>query len=324
MARPIRVQYEGALYHVMSRGNNRQAIALDDLDFKKRLHWYQRTVETYGWQLHAFVIMTNHDHLFFETPQANLAVGMQYLNGSYTSYFNRRHKRKRAGHLFQGRYKAQVVDNQGYYVEVSRYIHLNPVRAKIVDHPTTYPWSSYPGYLRLSKRLPWMTYDRVLTEFGRRESPSRRSAYKRFVESTIATKVQSPFDEAVGGLALGSDHFVTQITGMIDRFWSKPDLQIPLALKARPSLDQIVTAVCGEFGVGPDRFQEGTRSDNACRCVAAYLGRSRYGYSGRQVAQALGYRSGSSVTEAVRRFVATRGRLAKKLRSIEKYLAEIT
>ena len=98
MARPIRIHFDGALYHVMSRGNNRQAIVRDDLDFKKRIDWYQRTVEIYGWQLHAFAVMNNHDHLFFDTPQGNLSEGMQYLNGGYTGYFNRRHKR--VGHLF--------------------------------------------------------------------------------------------------------------------------------------------------------------------------------------------------------------------------------
>ena len=99
MARPLRIEFPGALYHVMSRGNERRGIVRDDMDRRKRLDWLRRTVETYGWRLHAFVLMNNHDHLFVETPEANLSAGMQHYNGSYTSYFNRRHRR--VGHLFQ-------------------------------------------------------------------------------------------------------------------------------------------------------------------------------------------------------------------------------
>ena len=101
MARPLRIEFAGALYHVISRGNERAAAVRDDSDRQKRLHWLRRTVETYGWRVHAFVLMSNHEHLFLETPEANLSAGMQFLNGSYTSYFNSRHRR--AGHLFQGR-----------------------------------------------------------------------------------------------------------------------------------------------------------------------------------------------------------------------------
>lgn len=151
MARPLRIEYSGALYHVMSRGNARKAIVRDDVDREKRLDWLRRTVETYGWRLHAFVLMDNHDHLFVETPEANLSAGMQFLNGGYSSYFNRR--RRRSGHLFQGRFKAQLIEEEGYFLEVSRYIHLNPVRAKRIP-PEKYPWSSYPGYVHPAVRCP--------------------------------------------------------------------------------------------------------------------------------------------------------------------------
>ena len=118
MARPLRIEYPGALHHVISRGNEQRPIVRDDGDRAKRLEWLRRTVETYGWDLHAFVLMTNHEHLFVETPEPNLSSGMQYLNGSYTSYFNRRWRR--SGHLFQGRFKAHIVDSEGYFEVVSR------------------------------------------------------------------------------------------------------------------------------------------------------------------------------------------------------------
>ena len=111
MARPLRVEFPGALYHVMSRGNERCDIVGDDADCEKWVDGLRRTVETYGWRLHAFVLMTNHCHLFVETPEANLSSGMQFLDGSYASYFNRR--QRRVGHLFQGRFKGHLIEEEG-------------------------------------------------------------------------------------------------------------------------------------------------------------------------------------------------------------------
>ena len=197
MARPLRIEFAGAVYHVMSRGNARQDIVLDDADREKRRDWLRRTVEVYGWRMHAFVLMRNHDHLFIETPEPNLSAGMQYLNGSYTSYFNRRHRR--CGHLFQGRFKGHLIEERGYFLEVSRYLHLNPVRAKVVARPEQYPWSSYGGYQRASRTVAWVTYDQVLGEFGVKGSIARR-AYTRFVRAGVEKPPPSPFAEAREGM----------------------------------------------------------------------------------------------------------------------------
>jgi len=143
MSRPLRIETLDGLYHVMSRGNERRRIVRDDADRWKRVEWLRRTVETYGWLIHAFVVMTNHDHLFVQTPDPNLSAGMQYYNGSYSSYFNRRHRR--SGHLFQGRFKAHIVETEGHYLELSRYIHLNPVRAALAAKPEEWRWNSYGG-----------------------------------------------------------------------------------------------------------------------------------------------------------------------------------
>lgn len=197
----------------MSRGNARQDIVLDDADREKRLDWLRRTVEVYGWRMHAFVLMRNHDHLFIETPEPNLSAGMQYLNGSYTSYFNRRHRR--CGHLFQGRFKGHLIEERGYFLEVSRYIHLNPVRAKVVARPEQYPWSSYGGYQRASRTVAWVTYDQVLGEFGVKGSIARR-AYTRFVRAGVEKAPTSPFAEALERMLLGSDTFVARIRRLLD------------------------------------------------------------------------------------------------------------
>lgn len=144
-------------------GNARRDIVLDDAEREKRLDWLRRTVETYGWRLHAFALMTHHEHLFFQTSEPNLSAAMQYLNGSYTSYFNRCHRH--CGHLFQGRFQGHLIAEDGYFLEVSRDIHLNPVRAKMVARPEAYPWSSYHGHQRANRTIDWVTYDRVPGEF---------------------------------------------------------------------------------------------------------------------------------------------------------------
>lgn len=317
MARPLRIEFAGALYHVMSRGNGRQDIVRDDADREKRLDWLRRTVETYGWRIHSFVLMRNHDHLFVETPEPNLSAGMQYLNGSYTSHFNRRHRR--CGHLFQGRFKGHFLEEQGYFLEVSRYIHLNPVRAKMVALPEQYPWSSYRGYQRASRTVPWVTYDRVLGEFGVSASVARR-AYTRFVRAGVEEPLPSPFAKALEGMLLGSDTFVARIRRLLD---ARPtDRGVPQLerIRTRPPLAEIVGIVGEHFGQDTTHWSPGRRSDDASRAVAAYLARRRFGYPAGEVAQALGYRSGSSVTRAVARVELGNERLQQTATKLERKL----
>ncbi len=288
-------------YHAISRGNRRGAIVRDKRDREKRLDWLRRTVETYGWRLHAFVLMGNREHLFVETPEANLAAGMQYLNGSYTSYFNRRHRH--SGHLFQGRYRGHLIEEEGHYLEVSRYIHLNPVRARLVDRPERWPWSSYPGYHIPRRRLSWVTYNRVLADFGR-DAVAARRAYAAFVRAGIGHRPDSPFAAAVGGLLVGSAMFVERIRGLLDGWPADKGLPQLERLRARPSLETICATVGAHFGRAADSWAPGTRSDDASRAVAAYLARRRFGYSACDVAEALGYRSHGSVRNAVTRVEA--------------------
>jgi len=301
MVRPLRIEFSGALYHVISRGNEQRPIVRDDTDRRKRLDWLRRTVETYGWRLHAFVLMGNHEHLFVETPEANLSAGMQYLNGSYTSYFNRRHGR--AGHLFQGRFRGHLVEQEGYFLEISRYIHLNPVRARLVRRPEQFPWSSYAGYRQARRSLPWLTYGRVLGEFAQSEEAARR-AYVRFVQAGMAEGLSSPFSGAVGGLLVGSAKFVARIQGLLKGRPADHALVDLKRLRARPTIERIVEVVCGHFDCDPAQWSQGTRSDDAARALAAYLARRRCGYPATAVAEVLGYRGPSGVSHAVRRIEA--------------------
>jgi len=289
----------------------------DDADREKRLDWLRRAVETYKWRLHAFVLMRNHDDLFVETPEPNLSAGMQYLNGSYTSYFNRRHGC--CGHLFQGRYKGHLIEEQGYFLEVSRYVHLNPVRAKAVCRPEEYRWSSYGGYQRASRTVPWVTYDRVLGEFGRKASASRRS-HTRFVRAGVEEPPRCPFAEAVERMLLGSDAFVARIRGLLDE--RPTDRSVPQLehLRERPSVEAISRVVGEYFGVDTSRWAPGRRTDDASRAVAAYVARRRFGHGAGKVAEALGYRSTGSVTRAVATVESGNDDLRRTARKLEERL----
>jgi hypothetical protein len=238
---------------------------------------------------------------------------MQYLNGSYTSYFNRRHRR--SGHLFQGRYRGHVIEAEGHCLEVSRYLHLNPVRTKLVDRPEQWPWSSYAGYRWPGKALAWVDYRPVLGECGRNQAKARL-AYGRFVGAGLSDPPASPFAGAVGGLLVGSAAFVARIRKLLK---GRPaDKAVPqlARLRRRPPLEEIAAAVARHFRLDAAGWRSGTRSDDASRAVAAYLARRRFGYSAIEVAAALGYRSHGSVRSAVLRVEAGKGlsATAEKLR----------
>jgi len=169
MPRKLRVEYEGAIYHVINRGDRRERIFLDDADYELFLRTLGEACQKTGWQVHAYCLMPNHFHLVMETPGANLVAGMRWFLGTYTARFNRRHRY--FGHLFSGRYKSLIVDasGTGYLKTVCEYVHLNPVRARLLkpeQRLAEYRWSSWPQYLqRAGRRWPWLRVDRVLGEY---------------------------------------------------------------------------------------------------------------------------------------------------------------
>jgi len=176
MTRPVRIEFSGAIYHVTSRGDRREAIYEDDEDRERFLRILGEVVRVWNWTCHAFCLMTNHYHLVIETPDGNLSKGMRQLNGVYTQASNRRHGR--VGHLFQGRYKAVLVDGDAYLLELTRYVVLNPVRARMVKHPGEWIWSSYQAMTGQSGALPWMATDGLLAQF----STDRIEAVSRYIQ----------------------------------------------------------------------------------------------------------------------------------------------
>src|SRR6266545_1296161 len=187
MARPLRIQYSHAYYHVTCRGNDRRLIYRDDPDRELFLEKLRGSLEIYQVVLHAYVLMGNHFHLIVETPRANLSEFMRHFNISYTAAFNRCHCCM--GHLYQGRYKAILVDKDSYLAELSRYVHLNPVRIKPHRGKSLseqwrllerYGWSSLPGYLDRSRRQRWVKYEEVLAESG-----GTAKKYRQFIDDGL-------------------------------------------------------------------------------------------------------------------------------------------
>ena len=189
MARKLRVEYPGAIYHVMNRGDRREEVFKDDPDRERFLATLGEVCVKTGWQIHALCLMPNHFHLVVETPQGNLVAGMKWLLGTYTARFNRRHKL--FGHLFSGRYKALNVDGSGtgYLETVCDYVHLNPARAKLLtpEQPlTSYRWSSWPEYLKSpGKRPAWLRVDRLLGEY---RIPQDSTAGRRVLAQALETR----------------------------------------------------------------------------------------------------------------------------------------
>ena len=188
MPRKPRIEFAGATYHVMCRGNRQEPVFRDDRDNEMFLDTLGEACVRCGWRVHAFVLMGNHYHLLLETPEPNLVAGMQWLQGTYTKRFNVRHKEW--GHLFQGRYKALLVDRAGdYFSTVASYIHLNPARVRGFDFEKMkleeHVWSSYPGFIQSGKRLEWLCVGRVLAASGLKDTPAGRRNYRARIEKRI-------------------------------------------------------------------------------------------------------------------------------------------
>ena len=264
MSRPLRIEYPGAFYHVTSRGNERKDIFKSQSDRERFLEYLMSATERYGAAIHVYCLMSTHYHIFMETPRGNLSQIMRHINGAYTTYYNV--KRKRAGHLFQGRYKAILVEADVYAVELSRYIHLNPVRAGIVVRPEEYLWSSYRGYLGTNTPV-WLKTEFILGYFGK-EVLTARKGYTSFIEDLLDKKYESPLDNTVASTILGSQDFIEDITAQyIDG--RNVDENIPgLGWLAHcPEYEEIVRKVSAQLIDQPELIR-----DVSIHCCKKYSG----------------------------------------------------
>jgi REP element-mobilizing transposase RayT len=226
MSRPLRIEFAGALYHVTSRGDGREAIFLDDEDRYLFLGIFLEIIRDFNWAVHAYCLMDNHYHLIIETPDGNLSKGMRQLNGVYTQRFNRRHER--VGHVFQGRYKAILVEKDSYLMELARYVVLNPVRARMVQQAEEWAWSSYRATAGLCASPPWLATDWLLGIF----SLQRSEAIKRYCAFVAEGKSHPAlWVRLKKQIYLGSESFVETMQSKISA--DTPLGEIPLS-QTRP------------------------------------------------------------------------------------------
>lgn len=268
MARPLRIQYAGAVYHVTSRGNEKKPVFKDDADRQNFLNTLQHVNKRYNWICHGYCLMTNHYHLLIETPDGNLSLGMRQLNGVYTQLFNKRHGR--SGHLFQGRYSAIVIQKDSHLLEVCRYVVLNPVRAKMVEMLEQYAWSSYQATAGKTKPHPCLTVEWVLGQFSRLRGKAEQE-YRKFVSQGIG---KSLWHEVRGQAILGEESFGDALVDYLEKQRNVPEIPRSQRYANRPGLDTLFPGA-----IVQDRKK---RNQRIAEAVEKHL------YSQREIADYLG------------------------------------
>jgi len=281
MARPLRIQFPGAVYHVTSRRNAKQTIFIDDEDRGGFLDLLSIVVERFNWLCHAYCLMGNHYHLLIETPNGNLSKGMRELNGVCTQGFNQRYRR--VGHLFQGRYKAILVEKDNHLLSLCRYVVLNPVRVGLIERPEQWRWSSYRATIGLVKRPSFLTADWILSQFGGRKRVSMER-YRRFVIEGIGK--ESPWETLKGQIFLATDEFIKQLSSLLDEKEKIKEVPRLQRYAARPPLSEL--------------FKGKKRKERKAEDKTIYGAYVRYGYTMKEIAEHLGFHY-ATISRAIKR-----------------------
>ncbi len=272
MARKPRVHFPGAFYHVIARGNRGQKIFRDVQDYERYLDFLREYKNRFHFLLYAYTLMPNHAHLLLEMGETPLSRLMQILQFRYTRNFNIKYKKW--GHLFQGRYKAILCDKDSYFLELSSYIHLNPVRAGLVEKPQQHPWSSYRSYVRKDKD-PLVDTDFLLTQFSNKMMIAKR-AYARFVRSCISQGHREDFYELKDQRFLGTEEFIENIHRDLNEM---PSFLYDIAI------EEIVSKVSSVLNISKDLFYSTTRNHQGSlgRAVVAYFGKELGGHCFKEI-----------------------------------------
>ncbi len=316
MARPIRVEFAGAVYHVTARGNEGKAIFRDDADRQRFLGTVEEAVARFGVVIHAFCLMPNHYHLLLQTPRGNLSAAVGWLQTTYSVRFNRRHHR--SGHLFQGRFKAHLVEEDAYALQLIKYIHLNPVRPKNKRKPvpvelnsklSRYRWSSHRAYAGFGKKAepPWVCLD-WSSYFGRTRSAAQ-SEYRRQVDQMFGQVIRSPWEDLRHGLVLGGEALWDKARGLVT---NKASGDEELRWRRHADAEEISRAITSLV------------ADETDRRVAIWLRVRLGGECMTTVARDYGYRDGSGVHRVVQRLEAkaeSDRTLARHLKSLAKHVS---
>ena len=278
MARPLRIEFPGAVYHVTSRGNARQDIFIDDEDRGSFLDLLSIVVERFNWLCHAYCLMGNHYHLLIETLDGNLSKGMRELNGVCTQGFNQRYRR--VGHLFQGRYKAILVEKDNHLLSLCRYVVLNPVRVGLIERPEQWKWSSYRATIGLVKRVSFLTIDWILSQFDGKKRVAMEK-YKRFVMEGIDK--ESPWETLKGQIFYGTEEFIKQLSGLLDEKGNIKEVPRLQRYVARPPVSEL--------------FKGKGKKAKDKTIYNAYV---RYGYTMKEISDQLGIHY-ATISRAIKR-----------------------
>ncbi len=298
MSRALRIEYEGAFYHVTARGNEQKRIFFTKRDYEKFREYLKHAQDKFGYKLHCYALMTNHYHLMIETPQGNLKKVMHFINSSYTNYINI--KRKRCGHLLQGRYKAIVVERDSYLMELSRYIHLNPVRAKMVQKPEEYPYSSFKSYM--SKNDDDFIERELILAMMSSDKNRARKEYLKYVAVGIDQNVACPLDRAYAGLILGGTAFVKEVLNKI----RQEDLEME-GITARRALqgiengEGVLDDICTALAMEKDDITQTKTTRH--RDLAIYAMKQSTDLSNKEIGKVLGGISSEVVSKANQRYM---------------------
>jgi len=340
MARPLRIERAGGWYHITARGNERRSVYRDDRDRRHFCELLEEMVSRFQVRLHCFVLMENHYHLVVELRESNLSRALQWLNVSYSVWFNRRHTR--SGHLFQGRFKSVVVSREQWALELSRYVHLNPVRvgmlglnksekerirrgvsepaqaARVKERITAlrrYRWSSYRAYIGIGQKPKWLECEEVLS-LGGGEKGRERQHYRHYVETAVREGLQrSPWEELKEQVVLGGQQFLTRLRGEVSG--DEREQRAARRLSAvRPSLAWVIECVEKVRGEKWGEFRD--RHGDGGRDLVLYLARKLCGSKLDELARLVGLNEYSSIAMAVRRYEGRLGRDADERELLRK------
>jgi len=320
MSRPLRIEYENAYYHVMNRGRGRQTVFHDERYYEAFYQGLAEAHQRFGLEIHAYCLMGNHYHLLVRTPRGNLGRAMRHVNGLYTQRYNR--LKRTDGPLFRGRYKAIHIDASAYLLQVSRYIHRNPVETMrpLVNQLEQYPWSSYPSYIQKQATPQWLYREAVYGELG---TSQRYAGYRRYVEAGTDEETRRFYAKQHYSAIWGDPHFVQQAYAH-SNYWQK-EVSRSSAL-APVAIDAIVSRVaqyykCSEQSIY--QAQRGRGSKNLPRWIAMKLSQDYSGQSLSDIAERFGvghYCTVSQTIARLKRCIDEDGRLREQLNAISKDL----
>lgn len=319
MARPLRIQYPDAWYHVMNRGRSRAQIFCSREDYIAFIELLKDASSLWKARIAAYCLMPNHYHLLVQTPEANLSRCMRHINGLYTQYFNRTYKSD--GQLFRGRYKSIIINGDSYLLELVRYIHRNPLNAGFVKRLEDYPWSSHRAYISKGNEGNWMHQDFVLSVLENNKS-RRRQAYLNFVKQEVPETLSALYEKKNLPLFLGAKDFIDDIK---QKYYAKTSIkEVPQVKELFLDKSRIEKAVCGVYQIEVADLLKSRRGKyNEARNVAIYHIRKYAGASLKDIGLSFGMHSYTSVSSVITRIKQEMDRdkaLRQRVTAVEKLL----